>query len=365
MVFWGSLLALAAFCYGLCTQMPERSKQRIIAYFDSAVLIVLAGMRSGIGDTGYYLLWFNRYKSVPVTSLVGAGIKEAGFAVFMAMVGKITQSPQIYLLIVAGICIGGTFYVICHHSRDIGLSLFLFLAAGFFIGMMNGIRQYLVVTMLFLLIHCLLENKPVPYIAAAILLSWVHTSALVMIPVFFVVQQPVWKRSTILMLAVVLVAVIGMPAFFSWLGSLLETSTYAVYADALINETGEGANILRVFVMMIPVGLSFVGRKYFSEDDREYKVYSNMVLLNAICYVFAVQNWFFARLGMYLGIYLLLFYPYVLPRMFKGENLKLAKSMMIILYGIYFYFEIRNTPYMSYYLNINADLIGPLTRSIY
>ena len=89
-------------------------------------------MRSGIGDTGYYLSWFNEYKTSSIFSLIGTDIKEPGFAVFMAMVGKITQIPQIYLLLVAFICIGFTFYTIVHYSKDIGMSLFLFLPAGFF-----------------------------------------------------------------------------------------------------------------------------------------------------------------------------------------------------------------------------------------
>lgn len=365
MAFWVILLVLTIVCYGLCAQYSERREGRLIAYFYSWILIFMAGMRSGIGDTGYYLSWFNTYKTSSVFSLVGTDLKEAGFAVFMAIVGKITQIPQIYLLIVAFICIGFTFYTLVHHSRDIGLSLYLFLTAGFFLGMMNGIRQYLVVVTLFLAVDCLLKKKCLPYIAMVLLLSTIHTSALFMIPVYFLVQRPVWKRNTFIILSGTLLVIFNISAFLPWLGGLLEDSTYSTYAESLVNSGGSGANILRVLVMIVPVFVSFIGRKNFAEDDQEYKVYSNMLILNAICYLFSATNWIFARLGMYLHIYILLFYPYVLPRVFKGNNLKLVKFILIMMYALYFLFEIKNTPYMSYYLNINVDLIGPFTRSLY
>lgn len=365
MTFWVILLVLTFACYGLCSQLHGKSRKRLVVYIYSFVLIFIAGMRSGIGDTGYYLSWFNNYKTSSIPSIIGAEVKDAGFAVFMAIVGKITQIPQMFLLIVAFICIGFTLYTVAHYSRDIAMSLYLFLTAGFFLGMMNGIRQYLVVAVLFLAINCLLRNKWLPYISMTLLLSTVHTSALFMIPSFFLVQRPVWKKNTVILLVGTSFIIINISTFLPWLGGILEGSVYSGYTESLENSVGSGANIFRVLVMIVPVVISYIGRKHFASDDQEYKIYSNMMILNAICYLFAASNWIFARLGMYLHIYILLFYPLVLPRVFKGNNLKIVKALLILMYTVYFLFEVRNTPYMSYYLKINTDLIGPFTWSLY
>lgn len=365
MTFWLIILVLTFICYFLCAQISEINLKRFVAYFYSAILIFMAGMRSGIGDTGFYISWFNNYKTIPILSLFGSDVKEVGFAMLMATIGKITQNQQIYLMIIALICIGCSFYVICHYSRNIGMSLFLFLTAGFFLGMMNGIRQYIVVSILFLSIHFLLQKKYVPYIVLSLVLSTIHTSALFMIPIFFLVQKPVWKKNTFILLGITLFIILNISTFLPWLGHLLEDSTYTNYTDTLISGSGDGASFFRVLVMFVPVILSFIGRKNFSVNDQEYRIYSNMLILNAICYLFSAQNWIFARLAMYLHIYVLLFYPYILPRLFKNNNLKIITIVLIGLYAVYFLFEVRNTAYMSYHLNINIDLIGPYTRSFY
>lgn len=358
------LLSFTLVCYGLCLYLSGRAK-KIVVYFYSGILIFFAGMRSGIGDTGFYLSWFNKYKGISPLDLVGSDIKEIGFSIFMSTIGMLTQVPQIYLLIVSFICIGFTFYVIVHYSKDIGMSLVLFLTAGFFLGMMNGVRQYLVVVTLFLALDCLLRNKYWQYLILVLILSTVHTSAIFMIPVVFFVQRPVWRKSTFILLSGTILIVLNISKFLPWLGYLLEDSTYSLYTETLLNSSGSGANIFRILVMLVPVFISFIGRKNFSKDDKEYKIYSNMIILNAVCYIFSAKNWIFARLGMYFHIYILLFYPYVLPKVFKKDNLKIAKIILIIMYAVYFLFEVSSTPYMSYYLNINVDLIGPLTRSLY
>lgn len=365
MAFWIGMLVFTLFCYSVCLHTHDLKNRKKITFAYGAVLIFFAGMRSGIGDTGFYLSWFNNYKDVSISSLFGMDIKEVGFAFFMALVGRITQNPQVYLTIVALLSMGCIFYAINKYSEDIGMSLFLFMTSGIYLSMMNGIRQYIVVAGLFLLTNCLIKNKPILYICAALLLSTVHTSALFMIPIFFIARRKVWKGSTMLMILVISVSLLNIDSILPWVTRLLEDTVYSNYTESLLNDTDAGANALRVTVMVIPVLISFIGRKFFSEDDMEYRVYSNIMLLNAICYLFAAKNWIFARLAMYLHIYILLFYPYVIPKIFNQKSTRIIKMLLIISYVIFFIFEVRNTPYMSYYLNYNSDLIGEFTQNIY
>ena len=113
------------------------------------------------------------------------------------------------------------------------------------------------------------------------------------------------------------------------ISDLINNTQYENYSETLIYNNNVGANIFRVAVMLVPLALSFIGRNCFEDDDSEkmqYRVYSNMLLLNAICYLFAGANWIFARLAMYFSVYLLLFYPLILPKIFKGKNFKISRK---------------------------------------
>ncbi|MFQ8704545.1 MAG: EpsG family protein [Thomasclavelia sp.] len=365
MIFWIGMFILTLFCYGICSQRYRLKIEKKIVIIYSAVLIFFAGMRSGIGDTGFYLSWFNKFKSLPIGNLFGTDIKEVGYAFIMSSVGKFTQDPQIYLIFIAIITIGGVFYVINKYSEDISISLLLFMTSGLYLGMMNGIRQYIVVVGLFLLTNCLIKNKPIIYICVALILSTVHTSALFMIPIFFIVRRKVWKSGTIVLIGIVSFALFNINSVLPWIAQLLQKTAYENYSDSLLTDIGSGANYLRVIVMLVPVFISFLGKKIFDENDMEYRVYSNIMILNAICYLFSARNWIFARLAMYLHIYIILFYPYVLSKVFTKDSIKIVKILLIVLYSIFFLFEVKNTPYMSYYLNINTDLIGEFTRGVY
>ena len=81
--------------------------------------------------------------------------------------------------------------------------------------------------------------------------------------------------------------------------------------------------------------------------------------------ILASYNWIFARFSMYFDLYNLILLPAIIYYCYRGWSKVLIVYLMVVLYLIYFYFNTKDLIYASYYLNINRELIGPLTRSIY
>lgn len=379
MLFWISLLVFSLFCYALCANRSrfvtnadgnlEIRKSNyswfiVIIYF--AVLTFFAGLRSGIGDTGYYMYGFSSMKHYTLSDYFTLDIeKEKGYRFLLILISYLTDNEQVFLLILSALTIGMIVISICQYSEDVGMSFFLLYATGIYSGTMNGARQYIVAAVIFLMTKFIIENKPINYIVILLLLSTIHTSALFMIPVFFFARKKVWNWSTVIYIAIALFLVMNFSSVLQNSDIWLEDSVYENYVGTLKNDKDYGANIFRVLVMLVPPVLSFLGRKYVDQDEIHYRVYSNILLLNAIVYLFASYNWIFARLAMYLNIYVILFYPYILKRIFDIKSQKFVKLIMIIMYSVFLIFEIRNTPYVSYYLGINKELIGELTRTFY
>ncbi|MGN1317339.1 MAG: EpsG family protein [Acutalibacteraceae bacterium] len=378
MLFWIILLGFSLICYAFCSNQSKLAANNggiirkrnninwVIVFVFAAVLIVFCGLRSGIGDTGYYMYRFNEYKFYSLKDFSNLDIpREKGFGILMILIGQITDSEQAFLFVVAAFTIGLIIISIYKYSEDIGMSMFLFYVTGIYLGTMNGLRQYIVVAVLFFATKYIVENKPIRYMVLVLLLSTIHTSALFMLPVFFFARKKVWNASTVLYIAVVLFLVANFSSVLQNSEIFLENTVYDSYIENLKTDTESGANILRVLVMLVPPAISFIYRKRVDQDDIYYRVYSNIMLLNAFIYMFASYNWLFARFAMYTNIYSILFYPYILKRAFRASNQKIIKGVMIALFCLFLVFEIRSTPYISYYLGINKDLIGPLIRTYY
>lgn len=378
MFFWFCLLCLSLICYAACANqtrlvnetngiLREKVKfNKYIVFIFAFILIFFAGMRSGIGDTGYYMYGFSEYKKYSIMDFFNLNMeKEPGFKFLMIFISSFTKNEQVFIFLMAIVTIGLTILAIYKYSEDIGMSLFLFLTTGVYLGMLNGIRQYIVVAVLFLATNLIIENKPIKYSLIVILLSTIHTSALIMLPIFFFSRRKVWSFSNFLFIGIFTVFVLTFSNWVQGFVSIFQDTVYGKYSNTLLNETDVGTNILRILVMFVPVLLSFLGRKAVDQNDIYYRVYSNILILNFLIYLLSSYNWIFARISMYLNIYTLLFYPYILKRIFDKKSLKIAKVIMILAYSVFFVFEIRNVDYISYYLNINRERIGILTRGFY
>ena len=86
------------------------------------------------------------------------------------------------------------------------MSLYLFVASGCHIAwMMNGLRQFLAVSIIMAATPLMLKRKYVPLIGVILLAATVHSSALIMIPIIFIVQGKAWNKKTLLFIGVTIV----------------------------------------------------------------------------------------------------------------------------------------------------------------
>ena len=366
MGLWGILLFTVVLFAGISRTYKGDTRDLMKPIFIALTigLAFFAGMRSGIGDTGYYMYNFLTYKDCNFTEVLSE--KEFGFKLLIVLLGKITGNPQFFLLVCSFITIILIFRTIKKYSEDVVLSVFLFISSGLYLSTMNGLRQYLVVAVFFAAISLILEKKLLSFIILCLLLSTVHTSALVMIPVYVFAQTKAWSQRKIVLLLLVFFCILFFSgSLMEFLSNMIADSEYGRYSASLLSSETQTAHPLRVIIMCVPAILSFLERKSFSLEDKYYRVYTNMAILTAILYGFSLRNWVFARLALYTVPYLLLFYPMLLKKLPKKSDKRVFYLAFYILFIIFFLFEVRNTPYMSYYLRINTDLIGTLTRGFY
>lgn len=335
---------------------------KILFILSSLILIVVSGLRSSIGDTGYYLY---SYKNLPESLVDIIGSRDSGFDVLSYFLKILFKHSQFIIIVTSTIILSLILISFFKYSSNVTLSLFLMIVSGTYVSTMNGIRQFLVASILFSVFYLIYEGKKIKYFFIVAILSTIHLSAVIMIPVYFIVRQKPWSKKFYITILISLISMVLFDELFGSLGFIIKDTQYSHYLANVNSEVPEGANILRVLVASIPVLLGWYYRKRLYYNVKYYDLYINFSILNLIFMMFATYNWIFARFTMYFGLYNLLLLPAIFRYCFFGKTKILMGYLMIIFYLIYFYFETKDIVYASYFLRINRNLIGPLTNTVY
>lgn len=341
----------------------QRSKIKYSVFLISAVaLIIISGLRSSVGDTGYYMY---SYENLSSNFMDVFKNRDLGFGIYQYLIKLMFLHPQWLIIFTSAITLFLILNTLYHYSFSISFSIFLFISSGIYISTMNGMRQYLAAAIVFSATGLLLESKKWKYFLIVLLASLVHSSALIMIPSYYFVKRKAWSKSVFIISILSIFIVLNFSAVFEYFSFILGHTKYGMYVDSFGTEAYQGANILRILFASVTVIFAFLFRKDLQNKFDWYNVFSNFALLNFLIMVFSSQNWLFARVGFYFSLYNLLLLPAVFYNCIEKKERLLLTYVMGCFYLLFFYFDMRPHIYASFFLNINRELIGPLTRTFY
>lgn len=313
---------------------------RGLAAMACIILILVSGLRQGVGDTGAYKHSFSILPdsfSEYLSTLQISG--DWGFN-FISMLIKefIADDGKVMIFIMSFITILCVFIGLWKYSCSLELAVFLFITSGGYLTSMNGVRQYLASAVIFLAMPLIYKRKWYFYFPIVVIMSQIHSSAYAFILLYFVVNCKAWGRATI----GILIAGIGLYLTYGTTGpmiaSLLQESQYGAYSDALVS-TGAGANIVRVVVMAVPVLLSYLGRDILKEQVKYYDIITNFSVINLVFILLANKYWIYARMNMYFTLYMVLLLCECLRHIFEQKSKKIVYLLCLICYGFYYWYE--------------------------
>lgn len=320
---------------------------RAFAFLVLATLVITSGLQKNVGDTYFYMHSY-KIKTFTWSQIDYSG--DFGFEIYQLLLQKVSKDPQILIFVTGAITNLLIVIVLYKYARIIELAIYMYITAGMFTTSMNGIRQFLAAGIVFMATKYILNGDFKKYALFILFAATIHKTALVLLPIYFIVRRKAWTRVTMLLIASSIIIVLGFNQFIEILFSALENTKYGEYSDFAEG----GANILRVIVSAVPVFIAFLGRHKLRElwPKSDY-----IVNMSIICVVFAIistQNWIFARFNIYFGLYNLILISWIVL-LFKENSQKLIYYIILIFYLIYFYYEhviSFGFYYISDYLNI-------------
>lgn len=310
-------------------------------------LIIAAGFRINIGDTGLYRKGFLALSETISTlpSYLETVDKDKGFAVFNVVLKTIIgNSDKLYFLIIAlvqGICL---VHVYRKYSEDFALTIFLFVASADYISwMINGMRQFIAVAILFASFGLIVRKKYIPAIIIVLLASTIHASALIMLPIIFVVQGKAWNSKTVFFIVAIIVSIFFVDKFTPFLEDALQNTQYDTVMTDEIWINDDGTSLIRTLVYSLPAIISFVCRKWIQRsDDPAINIATNFSIVAAGVYLFSsfTSGIYVGRLPIYCSLYSYITLPWMLNHCFYERDRKILKCIIFVAYSIYYYYQV-------------------------
>jgi len=319
---------------------------KLMAFVVIIIFVMISGLRNNIGDTFYYM---HSYVVDPYTWDYVISKKDIGFGIFQMILKMYTSNPQALVFITALITNALIVMVMYKYSRLFELSIYIYITSGLYVVSMNGIRQFLAGAIIFAATKYLFNGSWLKYMLVILFASTIHQSALILIPIYFIVRRKAWTTTTFTMLAVAILMVLGYNQLSDAIFSAIEETQYGNYKD--FNEGG--ANLLRVAVQGVPILLAYMGREKLRQIFPESDYVVNMSLLGLVFMIIATQNWIFARFIIYFGLYNVILMSWIV-KVFTKESQRIIYYAIILCYFIYFYYEnvvVLNLLYRSDYIS--------------
>ena len=303
-------------------------------------LICVSGFRYGVGTD--YWNYTEMYTDWVKESDTLEGISDVGFYILIRILQSITTNPQILFFVtsvIINLCIICT---IRRYSSKFELSTYFYITTFVYYATFNAVRQTLAIAIVFAGTKYLLERDWKKYIIIVLLCSLIHQSILIMIPVYFIVNHEFMSKVNIYICLAFLAAFVFYNGFLESLFNMLQGSNYAGYQDEM-TASGEGANVLRFLVQLVPIALVFFYNKLIiKDDDQEFNIMMNMSLLGMLFMLLSLRHWLFARLTTIFNLYYVFTLPKILDASSDKQMRRLLCFIMMICYFMFTYILLKS-----------------------
>lgn len=310
--------------------------------------VIWAANRGNIGDTYAYLRGFHNIPTVgnELVVYLSTNDKDRGFTILVSLMKSIIGNNEtLFLFLIAAFQMFCIVYFFRKYSTDFLLCMFMFVISTDYLSwMFNGIRQFIAVCIILLSFGLVLKRRYVFAVLVILLASTIHGSALMMIPLIFIVQGRAWNRKTLLMLACVCAAILLIGSFTAFLDSILAGTQYSDLATNDIWKNDDGTNILRALFYSIPSVLSLIGKK---QVDKRNSPIVNLCVNCSVCttalYFLSVfsSGIYIGRLPIYTTLQGYVAVPWLIDHMFTKQYVKIVIGVLICGYLVFFYYQMH------------------------
>lgn len=322
---------------------------KVVYWLAVGIMIFFAGLRSvtgegmmSIGDTRVYNMLFDNVVKNNIVEYIRSTDFEGdwGFYALMSVFRGIFHANNQALFFICSLitlsCLFYRYYKL--NLTDKEALFFLFITFGIYLSTMNGVRQWLASALFFLIFPLIEKRKWVHFFAITLLVSTIHSSALIFVILYFFVNRKAWGSTVKGMIVGALFLVISYPVTGRYISLLLaESDNFSQYSNQILS-SGYGANSIRIAIYILPIVFAYIFRNNM-KNEPHYDIIINFAVLDALFMMMALTNWIYARFCIYFDPFLIIVYLWILKYCFTKNSRKLAGIIFYSLFLIYFWYQ--------------------------
>ncbi len=320
-------------------------KPNIFAFIiPTLVMILYAGLRNNIGDTIYYVHTYHLLEDGDAVKPV-FGQSAYLFEMFQYLLIKDGVEYSALIMISSVITIFSFMLLFYNFSVHYAFSVFLFFTMGIYVSTMNGIRQYIATAIILLGAKYIFSSKKSDFLKLLpliLLASLFHSSAVILIPIYFLCRRRAWSAPTFISVFIGVVGLIFISMFLPSFLSILKDTSYSNYADGWFtsgNETGTG--LMRVVFNCLPTMLAAVFSKQIRQFGPFADILINISLVHSAIYILASYNWIFARFAFYTYAFVVLLMAMIFVSIMRDKKYRFLAFILFIVYFAFFVIDAR------------------------
>lgn len=316
-----SALTLAIYYYFERNGKFDRGRGKLLFLILFFFMIFMAMFRLNIGvDYGGYLIQYERIKIGLSTHT------EIGFYMLVKALVKVYDDPKIMFALFSFFTLINFLSAIYKQSQSKTLSIFMFIALGYYNLTYNAIRYYFALSLVFLAYGFLEENKKKRFILTIFFAACFHKTALLVIPVALFLKQNINHKHLFLFLFAI-GTLVCKEQIWTLTFRIYPSYIGTVYVDA-------GISLYNVLKGMLIFFVGILYKQYIYNDEKLGFLYRmNIVAL----ILYTCCSWIpeLSRIGYYFNITNIVFLPNLIHQIRGNNNKIIMKYSILVACSIY------------------------------
>ena len=350
----------ALFIVGTFFSFFCQNKKRVLLFFTLA-LALISFFRYGIGTDyfAYQYLYDQLYSSFLEEYKYGLAPQELGFRMVGSIFKELGIPYQLYISIIAAVNLFFMYKLAWRYSENSMLAMFLYFCMFYFVWTLSGLRQSLTIAIgIYYLVKCIEEKKALKIIVISILLSFIHTSSLILIALYFLSKAKLSMKNYIVLTGVaVLFASLPLGFIVNYIPSSFLVSKITPYIQQNVSlNPFDFQSVARLILLIVAL---IYYKQLIKAKEINYKI------LNV--YIFSILFYFFFQFGGELSASRLSIYGRVLEilifsniySLYKVKINKLIIAYLITIFSFLYLNKELNSMVQQAEINYDSESIIP------
>ncbi|MGK0713940.1 EpsG family protein [Aerococcus urinaeequi] len=303
-----------------CT-IPELNKKYPFRVFTFVILFLFMALRYDYGND--YMSYLDIYTSL------NAGIEAWGSNDILFRALNIAMPSFFALIALTSVFyLTAIWYLIKSNlttNKYWFAVLLLLINPYLFLIHLSALRQTLAICFFIFAVNFAVNRKLIPYVVFILFATGMHSSAIMLLPLYFILTEKPFNRKYLFMTIATLGLLLFTPLFDMIANKSLEyLPHYEHYYNQGLENSLRATIISSFYLFLVAFNLSKLQGKEI--------IYGKLALISTILSILAIKVAMITRIGMYFNIFLIVAIPHIFSRI---EKKIYRQILFIVLIGIY------------------------------